>query len=90
MKQIHWLAFLILVGSPLSHASDHGDGTASGPPLALEPAADINDVFAWMTPAATQVNLAMSVFPGATTASRFSDAVKYVFHTQRCPISTQR
>jgi hypothetical protein len=85
MKRIaRWsLLFLIVVaGSPQLHAADHADGTTTaGPALALEPAADVNDLFAWMSASATQVNLVMSVFPGATTASRFSDAVKYVFHT---------
>jgi hypothetical protein len=48
----------------------------------LEPAGDINDVYVWMSPDATKVNLAMTVFPGATDASKFSDAVKYVFHAR--------
>jgi hypothetical protein len=76
-----WLTCVGVLASPLAHAADHGDGTSSGIALALEPAADINDVFAWTSADTTQVNLAMTVFPGATATSRFSDAVKYVFHT---------
>src|SRR4051812_43419741 len=76
-----WLGFTVVLTGPLAHAADHGDGTSTGIALALEPAADVNDVFAWMSPDASRVNLAMSVFPGATATSRFSDAVKYVFHT---------
>ena len=41
---------------------------------------DITDVFTWMADANNAV-LIMDVFPGATGASKFSDAVKYVFHT---------
>jgi hypothetical protein len=78
---VRLLAFTALLASPTAWAADHGDGTSTGIALALEPAADINDVFAWMSADATHVNLAMSVFPGATAASKFSDAVKYVFHT---------
>jgi len=75
------LALFTVLGSRLSHAADHADGTTSGPALALDPTADINDLFAWMSTDAAQVNLVMSVFPGATATSRFSDTVKYVFHT---------
>jgi hypothetical protein len=89
MKRIaRWLAVFIVVidvagwGGQQSQAADHQDGTTTGGlALALDPTADINDVFAWMTADATKVNLAMSLFPGATTTTRFSDAVKYVFHT---------
>ncbi len=75
------LALGVVLASPLARAADHADGTTSGIALALEPAADVNDILAWMTPDASKVNLVMSVFPGASTTSRFSDAVKYVFHT---------
>jgi hypothetical protein len=83
MKRIsRWLAFLILLGSPLpSYAADHQDGTITGSAITLDPTADINDVFAWMSSNAAQVNLAISLFPNATVTSKFSDAVKYVFHT---------
>jgi hypothetical protein len=62
-----------------ARAADHADGTASvlSDP---DPSVDINDVFAWSTPDAARVNLAMSVFPKAVAGSKFSDAVKYVFH----------
>jgi hypothetical protein len=81
-RMTRWLALFIFVGSPLAHAADHADGTTTGAAaLTLEPAADINDLFTWMSSNATQVNLAMSVFPNASATSKFSDAVKYVFHT---------
>jgi hypothetical protein len=75
------LACLGLLAAPIARAADHGDGTSSGIALALEPAADVNDVYAWMSADTTRVQLAMSVFPGAAAGSQFSNAVKYVFHT---------
>jgi hypothetical protein len=83
-----WLALFIVIGiiagsgGQQSRAADHQDGTTTGGlALALDPTADINDLFAWMSADASKVNLAMSLFPGATATTRFSDAVKYVFHT---------
>ena len=58
-------------------ASDHQDGTAT----TADPASDITDVYAWMSADHTKVNLVMDVFTAATTASKFSDTVQYVFHT---------
>jgi hypothetical protein len=85
MKTDRRFTSLVLLGVALlaapARAADHGDGTASGIALALEPAADLNDVFAWMSADASRVYLVMSLFPGASATSRFSDAVKYVFHT---------
>src|SRR5438876_910176 len=78
---VRCFALATLLAGPAAWAADHGDGTTTGIALALEPAADINDLFAWMSADASQVNLVMSVFPGASATSKFSDAVKYVFHT---------
>ncbi len=60
-----------------SFAADHRDGPAAK----ADPATDINDVYAWMSADAAQVYLVMTVFPLATTASKFSDKALYVFHT---------
>jgi hypothetical protein len=60
-----------------SRSADHVDGPAAS----ADPAADITDVFAWMSPDAQRVFLIMSLTRNATTASRFSDSVQYVFHT---------
>ena len=61
-------------------AADHTDGT---PANLNQPDAssDITDVFAW-TADASHVNLVMDVFPNAMAGSKFSNVVKYVFHTQ--------
>lgn len=63
----------------LTRAADHLDAPAT----TAEAAADINDVYAFRdTGDATKIALAMTVFPAATTASKFSDAVQYVIRTQ--------
>ena len=66
-----------LFAAPLALAADHQDGPAA----TAEPAADITDVFAWMSPDASMVNLVMDVFPFAGATPQFSNAVQYVFHT---------
>lgn len=68
---------LALVVSPALYAADHLDG----PGVLTDPAADITDVFAWTAADGQHLNLIMDVFPVATTASKFSDTVQYVFHT---------
>ncbi len=69
---------LILLSWRPAPAADHADG----PRASADPAADITDVFAWMSPNATRVNLVMDLVRNATAASRFSDSVQYVFHTR--------
>jgi hypothetical protein len=58
-------------------AADHLDGAA----VKTDPTTDINDVYSWMSADGTKVYLAMTVFPAATTAAKFSNAAYYVFHT---------
>jgi hypothetical protein len=69
------IALGLLGGSAL--AADHADG----PRAAGDPSADITDVFAWMSPDASHVNLVMALTRNASASSRFSDAVRYVFHS---------
>lgn len=56
-------------------AADHGDSPAA----ASEPAADITDLYAWMSADAAQLNLVMGVYSDAGPNATFSDAVTYVF-----------
>src|SRR5712691_11179002 len=63
--------------APVALAADHTDGPAAS----ADPAADITDVFAWTSSDGTKLNLVMDVFPAATSAAKFSNAVQYVFHT---------
>jgi len=59
------------------HAADHADGPAAK----NDPSADITDVFAWMSADARKLYLVMDLVRNASTQSKFSDAVQYVFHT---------
>src|SRR5262249_1900356 len=70
--------------SPIAIAADHADGTPTSASGSLSPEADITDVFAWMSSDDSKMNLIMDVFPGAVggaTPSKFSNVVKYAFHT---------
>jgi hypothetical protein len=72
---------MMLCLSQSSRSADHVDA----PGASADPAADITDVFAWMSPDAQRVFLIMSLTRNATTASRFSNSVQYVFHTTSRP-----
>jgi hypothetical protein len=72
-------AALVMIGGA-SNAADHTDA----PTATADPAADINDLYAFRSkdPAAgatARTVLVMTVLPGATTSSMFSDKVEYVF-----------
>jgi len=56
-------------------AASHDDGST----VKATPAAEITDVYAWMTSDKTKVNLVMNVYPNAGTAT-FSNQILYVFH----------
>lgn len=66
----------IVVGTPLAFAADHIDSPAA----VADPAADITDTYSWMD--GNNLVMVMDVVPFADTASKFSDQVQYVFHTQ--------
>jgi len=57
-------------------ASDHIDAPAT----IADPAADITDVYAWMSADGKSVELALDVSPFATATTKFSDAVTYAIH----------
>ena len=69
------VAAIALIGTV--QAADHADS----PRAAADPAADITDVFAWMSPDARRVNLIMGIGRDVAPDARFSDAVQYVFRT---------
>lgn len=54
-----------------AHASDHLDT----PTVIADPAADIGDLFAWMSPDGRRLNLVMTI-----VGHQFSDRVAYAFH----------
>ncbi len=68
------LAALLVPG--VAFAADHVDS----PNASADPTADITDLYAWMTPDAGSLNLAIGVAPFAGADSTFSDAVTYAFH----------
>src|SRR6266446_6932046 len=80
MRRIWLIGIGVLAASWLlrpAWAADHADGPAAK----ADPSADITDVFAWMSPDASRLILIMDLVRNASTASRFSDSVDYVFHT---------
>jgi Domain of unknown function (DUF4331) len=81
----NWLLVTTLAVAGAARAADHADGPAA----TADPAADITDVFAWMSSDASRVYLVMDVFPNAgpgptaatgQAAAKFSDVLQYVFH----------
>ena len=67
---------LALTAAPfLSFAADHGDVPAAG----NDPTADITDLYAWMSPDASKLNLVLDVYPNAGASASFSPAVVYAF-----------
>jgi hypothetical protein len=63
------------VASPTS-ASDHLDT----PTVIADPAADIGDIYAWMSPDGRRLNLVMDI-----VGHQFSDRLQYVFHVDSGP-----
>jgi hypothetical protein len=78
MRKLRYLqgacALAITAGAAWAIAADHLDG----PQVKVDPATDITDLYAWSS--ADKLTLVMDVAPLATTTSKFSDAVQYVFH----------
>jgi len=72
-------AALFLFTSVTVYAADHLDG----PAVSNDPAADLNDVYAFVNPNDPhELILMATVLPLASTQSRFSDVVEYQFHIQ--------
>ncbi len=71
--QVRLLAAALAAASCLSPAiaSDHLDS----PTVIADPAADIGDLYAWMSPDGQRLNLVMDI-----VGKRFSDRIAYVFH----------
>ena len=59
---------------PGASAADHIDG----PSAQIDPAADISDVFAWMSADASRLNLIANVFYSAGPTSAFSPAANTI------------
>ena len=73
-RMIRMFFLATLTAQPVSvFPADHVDGPAAR----ADPAADLADVYAWMTADTEQVNLALTI-----PAALFSDAVQYVFEVE--------
>src|SRR4051812_1770566 len=59
----------------IARSADHLDSPATK----ADPTVDIDDLYAFMD--GSNLVLAMTVFPAATTGAKFSDKVQYVIHT---------
>lgn len=59
-----------------SHAADHLDA----PAVLNNPMADITDVYAWMSPDGSNVNLVMDVSPADDGSNNFGPSILYTFH----------
>lgn len=95
MKRLkHWMAPLRRPGgaalgaalglaalTPLAHGADHLDSPAA----MSEPAADLNDFFAWTSADGDKLNMAMTVMPLAGDDAAFGDATQYAFHVHAHP-----
>ncbi len=70
-------ALAVVLGAEApSHASDHADGLTT----TLDRAADLTDIYTFTSPEDdSKLVLVMNVTPFASTRSRFSNAVDYVF-----------
>jgi hypothetical protein len=60
----------------VAYASDHLDT----PTVTADPAADIGDLFAWISPEGQHLNLVMTI-----VGHQFSDRLQYVFHVDSGP-----
>ncbi len=70
---------LLLCMSSIAFAADHRDSPLS----TNDPAADINDVYAFMNPSdPTEVILAVTLLPDANVTTKLSDAVEYRVHIE--------
>lgn len=85
MKSINWVRWTLplfaAMAAPSAFAADHSDGPAAS----KDPTADITDLFAWQV-AKTASTTAKTYFvldlgTKVPTTEKFSDSVKYVFHT---------
>lgn len=75
------VALLAFLHTRPGHAADHLDG----PLLQSNPMADINDLYTWMDPTGTRLNLALTVSPGDPGTRTFGPSLQYVFHVTSKP-----
>lgn len=74
-RALLFATLLALAGASV-FAADHVDS----PGVIEDPASDITDLYAWMSPDGTKVELAMAI-----SASAFAPGTQYVFHVTSAP-----
>jgi hypothetical protein len=77
-RPLRFVGAVLALGVPIAAlAADHLDAAENA--ANNDPAADITDLYAWMTADATKLNLVAAVSAGAGPNAVFSDAVIYQF-----------
>ncbi len=71
------LGLLAMLAAPSAQAIDHQDSASA----TATPAADITDLFSWMSSDGSKVILALTVTPNAAANAKFATDSLYVFHT---------
>jgi hypothetical protein len=71
----------ILGAGVLQHSSVRAADHADGPAAIADPTSDVDDVYAWMSPDAADLNLVMTIGKDVPRSFQLSDKVQYVFHT---------
>ena len=72
---------LLVFAAPRAWGADGADG----PRATAEPAADLGDLYAWLSPDAKKLNLVVTVWPAAPESAALSPHVQYVVHVRSGP-----
>lgn len=80
MKKLTWMRGAMALALTAAASSALGADHLDAPGANADPTADITDTYSWVD--GNNVVLVLNVTPLATTTSKFSDKVQYVFHTE--------
>jgi len=76
---------LAIIGAATISASALAADHADGPGASLDKTADIADLYSWVSPDAATTYFVMDIGKDMHAGDRFSNVVKYVFHTTSMP-----
>lgn len=76
---------LAVIGAATISASAFAADHADGPAASMDKTADIADLYTWMSPDAKTTYFVMDIGKDMHAGDRFSNVVKYVFHTTSMP-----
>jgi hypothetical protein len=71
----------LVLALPAARGSDRADG----PRATADPAADLADLYAWMSLDGKKLNLVMTLWPDAPASAALSPRVQYVLHVRSGP-----